>query len=66
MEKQEFLEQLGGIVGRENLISHPEDLLVYEYDGSIDRAMPEAVVLPSSTEQVSRVFALAYRVGVLR
>ena len=64
MEKQEFLEQLSGIVGRENLISHPEDLLVYEYDGSIDRAMPEAVVLPSSTEQVSRVLALAYREGV--
>ena len=64
MEKQGFLEQLRGIVGWENLISHPEDLLVYEYDGSVDRAMPEAVVLPSSTEQVSRVLALAYREGV--
>ncbi|MFB3119353.1 MAG: FAD-binding oxidoreductase [Stenotrophomonas maltophilia] len=64
MEKQEFLEQLRSIVGQENVISHPEDLLVYEYDGSVDRAMPEAVVLPSSTEQVSRVLALAYREGV--
>ncbi len=64
MDKQDFLEQLGVIVGRENLFSHPEDLLVYEYDGSVDRAMPEAVVLPSSTEQVSRVLALAFREGV--
>ena len=64
MEKQDFLEQLRDIVGRENLFSHPEDLLVYEYDASVDRAMPEAVVLPSSTEQVSRVLALAYREGV--
>jgi len=64
MEKQEFLEQLRSIVGQENLFSHPEDLLVYEYDASVDRAMPEAVVLPSSTEQVSRVLALAYREGV--
>ena len=64
MEKQDFLEQLRDIVGRENLFSHPEDLLVYEYDASVDRAMPEAVVLPSSTEQVSRVLALAYRDGV--
>jgi len=64
MEKQDFLEQLRDIVGRENLFSHPEDLLVYEYDASVDRAMPEGVVLPSSTEQVSRVLALAYREGV--
>ncbi len=64
MQKQEFLEQLKGIVGRENLFTHPEDLLVYEYDGSVDRAMPEAVVLPSSTEQVSRVLALAHQEGV--
>ena len=64
MDKQEFLEQLRGIVGPENVIFHPEDLLVYEYDGSVDRAMPEAAVLPSSTEQVSRVLALAYREGV--
>ena len=64
MQKQEFLEQLKGIVGRENLFTHPEDLLVYEYDGSVDRAMPEAVVLPSSSEQVSRVLALAHQEGV--
>ena len=64
MEKQEFLEQLGRMVGRENLIFHPEDLLVYEYDSSVDRRMPEAVVLPSSTQQVSQVLALAYREGV--
>ena len=64
IENQEFLEQLRDIVGRENVISHPEDLLVYEYDGSNERSMPGAVVLPSSTRQVSEVLALAYREGV--
>ena len=64
MEKPAFLEQLTVIVGRENVISHPEDLLVYEYDGSNDRSMPGAVVLPSSTRQVSQVLALAYDEGV--
>ena len=64
MEKQQFLAQLRAIVGPENVIFHPEDLLVYEYDGSIDRSMPEAVVLPMSTEEVSQVLALAFQAGV--
>ena len=52
------------IVGDANVVSHPEDLLVFEYDGSIDRGMPEAVVFPSTVEEVSRAMALAYREGV--
>jgi glycolate oxidase len=64
VDRGQFLDQLRAIVGEEHVIFHPEDLLVYEYDGSIDRALPEAVVFPSSTEEVSRVMALAYREGV--
>ena len=56
-----IIRDLERIVGRANVIYHPEDLLVYEYDGSIDRAVPQAVVLPSSTEEVSKVVALAHR-----
>ena len=56
-----LIKQLEGIVGKANVIYHPEDLLVFEYDGSIDRAIPQAVVLPGSTEEVSRVVALAHR-----
>ena len=59
-----FLEELRVIVGSENVIHHPEDLLVFEYDGSVDRRMPEAVVFPVSTQQVSQVIALAYRENV--
>jgi glycolate oxidase len=64
VEKQQFIKQLQAIVGAEDVIFHPEDLLVYEYDGSIDRSLPEAVVFPTSTEEVSKVLALAYREGV--
>jgi glycolate oxidase len=46
------------------VVSHPDDLLVFEYDGSIDRGLPEAVVFPVTTEEVSRVVGLAYREGV--
>ncbi|MSQ06610.1 MAG: FAD-binding protein [Dehalococcoidia bacterium] len=59
-----FLDELRAIVGARHVVSHPEDLLVYEYDGSIDRRAPLAVILPASTQEVSRVLALAYREGV--
>ena len=39
-----FLEQAKAIVGTENVIHYPDDLLVFEYDGSVDRALPQAVV----------------------
>ena len=53
--------ELQSIVGKEYVLYQPEDLLVYEYDGSIDRAIPEAVVFPTTTEEVSRLVALAHR-----
>jgi glycolate oxidase len=64
MENQNFIQQLRAIVGDTNVVFHPEDLLVFEYDGSIDRGMPDAVVFPSSVEEVSRVVSLAYQEGV--
>ena len=64
MVTQRFIEEARGIVGAEYVIHHPDDLLVYEYDGSVDRNIPQAVVLPNSTEEVSRVMALAYRDGI--
>jgi glycolate oxidase len=64
MQMHQFIHHLRSIVGAEDVIFHPEDLLVYEYDGSIDRSIPRAVVFPNSAEEVSRVVALAYREGV--
>ena len=42
----EFLKALRSVVGREHVLHKPEDLLVYELDGTIDRSLPEAVVFP--------------------
>ena len=53
------VKKLRAIVGKDHVIHHPEDLLVYEYDGSIDRATPSVVVFPASTDEVSRVVSLA-------
>lgn len=64
MANNDLLTQIRGVVGGDYVIDHREDLLVYEYDGSVDRGMPRAVVLPASTDEVSRVMALAYAAGV--
>ena len=59
-----IIEGLQRIVGEANVIHHAEDLLVYEYDGSIDTAMPLAVAFPTSTEEVSRLVRLAQAEGL--
>ena len=64
MTSSDFLDELRAIVGEDYVIDHREDLLVYEYDGSVDRSMPQAVVLPANADEVSRVMALAYQAGV--
>ncbi len=40
-----------------------EDLIVYEYDATIERGLPEAVVLPGTAEEVAAVVRIARRHG---
>ena len=56
--------ELEAIVGGEYVVHEPEDLIVFEYDGSVDRALPDAVVLPASTAEVSAVMEVCHRRGV--
>ncbi|HEX5888682.1 MAG TPA: FAD-binding protein, partial [Pyrinomonadaceae bacterium] len=47
---------MSAIVGRENVLSKPDELLVYECDGLPQhKHRPRAVVFPSSTEETSAV-----------
>ena len=59
-----IVKKLEALLGRDFVIYHPDDLLVFEYDGSIDKAAPDAVVFPSTAEEVSQVLALAYQEGI--
>lgn len=56
--------ELEGIFGPEGVLTEPQDLIVYEYDASLSRALPDAVVFPTSREQVSAVARLAHREGI--
>jgi glycolate oxidase len=58
-----FVRELQGAVGRRWVLYTYEDLLVYEYDATIERGLPEAVVLPRSAEEVAAVVRIARRYG---
>jgi glycolate oxidase len=51
--------QLRRIVGKDAVLDRPNDLLLYEYDGSIERGLPEYVVFPQTTEHVAAIMKLA-------
>jgi glycolate oxidase len=52
-------EELRRVVGRESVIDSANDLRIFERDASIEGALPDAVVLPSDTHQVSEVIKIA-------
>ncbi len=64
MSNSDLISDLVAIVGAPNVVHKPEDLIVFEYDGSVDRAIPTVVVLPRTTEEVSGVVKTAGTHGV--
>jgi glycolate oxidase subunit GlcD len=51
-----LIDNLVALLGRENVLSKPDELLVYECDGlTHHKHRPRAVVFPSSTEETSAV-----------
>jgi glycolate oxidase len=65
MDRKALVEELTSILGRDRVIADYEELLVYECDGlTINKAMPDVVVLPESTEEVQAIVRLANRLDV--
>src|SRR5271165_804284 len=60
----DFIRELKALLGPRNVLSLPEEMLMYEYDGSIEKAMPEAVVFPSTTQHVSSIVRVANKYDV--
>jgi glycolate oxidase len=57
-----ILAELAGIVGPQDLLTSPEDLLVYSFDGTAAlNQLPGCVVFVTSTAEVSAVLRLANR-----
>ena len=47
------------LLGPASVLHRPEDLLLYEYDGSVEKGRPNLVVFPTTSEDVSRIVKLA-------
>jgi len=60
MLEAKVISKLEKIVGKEAVLTSKEDLNAYSYDGTTTWAhMPDVVVLPTSSEQVSQILKLA-------
>jgi glycolate oxidase len=51
--------QLEQALGRDAVLSRPEELIAFEYDGTIEKALPQAVVFPKSAREVAHVVGIA-------
>lgn len=60
-KKAEVVRELSELLGERYVLHMPYDLMLYEYDASIERSTPDIVVLPASTEEVAAVVKIATR-----
>jgi len=51
-------------LGKRRVFTQPHQLSLYEYDASLDRGLPDAVVFPETTEETAAVVRLAHDAGV--
>lgn len=53
------LASLESVLGKDAVLSQPNDLKLYEYDGGVDKHLPDAVVFPKSTADVVAIVKIA-------
>jgi len=64
MEAEKMVDKLAQIVGRENVLASETDLMLYGYDASLYRGRPDCIVLPDSTDEVSKIVGFAHKEGI--
>ncbi len=60
-KKAEVVRELSDLLGARYVLHSPYDLMLYEYDASIDRSTPDIVVMPASSEDVAAIVKIAAR-----
>ena len=56
-----IISKFEAIVGSKNMTTDKEDLLCYAYDATNRHFLPDAVVFPGNTNEVSAIMALAHK-----
>ncbi len=59
-----LLQDLKKLLGPDGVLHRPEDLILYEYDGSVDVARPNCVAFPRTKEQVLGIVEISNRYKV--
>ena len=54
-----LLDELKKLLGADAVLHRPEDLLLYEYDGSVEVARPNCVVFPRTTSDVAGIVRIS-------
>jgi len=62
--EQTIVDELLRLLPGERVLWRDYDLMLYEYDGSIDKHRPLAVVFPLSSAEVSQIVRACNRLGV--
>ena len=63
----ELVQRLTALLGPGKVLGTREDLIIYEYDGVVDKTTPDAVVRPNDTADVARLarYCHEHRVPIL-
>lgn len=61
---ERLVEQLAATLGRSAVLSEAGDRQLYEYDGGVDKAQPDVVVFPRTTDDVVAIVKLAREHGL--
>jgi glycolate oxidase len=56
---RKVIRRLERALGRDGVLWRPEEVIAFEYDGTIEKARPQVVVFPTSAEQVAQAVRIA-------
>jgi len=62
--RRELVRALSDAVGKAAVVYRPEDLRLYEYDATIEKGLPFAVVLPATTAEVAACIRICRGFGL--
>lgn len=58
MLDKKIIKQIHRIFNKEDILLHQQDLFFYQFDASLDRGMPDAVVFPRNADQIVELVKL--------
>jgi len=58
------IKRLKKIFGKEHVMHKEKNLLLYQYDASLDRSLPEAVVFAQNREQIAHLACLCFEENI--